>query len=274
MRKIVPLFFMFIFLLSQYSLAATIYGNVYDLSIRKVKNAVVEIDSNPNQRIISLDGTYQFEIPKGDYKVTAEYDGINYVLKAEENITIVDEGIYIIDMFLYPEINDESLPDDISFEVNFDKTNIISMNLVIGFLILILVLFLLFKKISSHNINVKETGKNIMNLESDEIKNNAIDETNFINEDNEIKENEDLLDDEIKLRTSIDVNKKLSLKADDDKNLFIKIIKEEGGRISQKDLRKKMPLSEAKVSLIIAELESEGKIKKIKKGRGNILTLI
>jgi len=42
-------------------------------------------------------------------------------------------------------------------------------------------------------------------------------------------------------------------------------------RISQKELRKHFPVSEAKISLILSELESKGEIKKIKKGRANII---
>ena len=44
-------------------------------------------------------------------------------------------------------------------------------------------------------------------------------------------------------------------------------------RVTQKELRKKLPWSEAKVSLIVADLEERGLIKKIKKGRGNILKI-
>jgi uncharacterized membrane protein len=50
-------------------------------------------------------------------------------------------------------------------------------------------------------------------------------------------------------------------------------IKQEGGRTTQKDIRMKFPSSEAKISLIISELEHKGIIKKIKKGRGNIIVL-
>ncbi len=53
----------------------------------------------------------------------------------------------------------------------------------------------------------------------------------------------------------------------------IKIIQENGKRINQKELRKRLPYSEAKTSLIIADLESRKLIKKIKRGRGNILFL-
>ena len=52
---------------------------------------------------------------------------------------------------------------------------------------------------------------------------------------------------------------------------LLKIIREEGGRTTQKDIRKKIPLSEAKISLMISDLESQGILKRIKKGRGNII---
>jgi len=58
-----------------------------------------------------------------------------------------------------------------------------------------------------------------------------------------------------------------------DLDKIIKYIKKEGGRITQKELRKAFPYSEGKMSLMIAELEDQGKLKKIKRGRGNILVL-
>lgn len=51
--------------------------------------------------------------------------------------------------------------------------------------------------------------------------------------------------------------------------LFIKKHK----RTTQKEIRKQFPLSEAKISLMIADLESRDKIKKIKKGRGNLIII-
>ncbi len=53
----------------------------------------------------------------------------------------------------------------------------------------------------------------------------------------------------------------------------IEFIKSQDGRTTQKDIRKNFDLSEAKISLIISELEKKGTIKKIKKGRGNIIIL-
>ena len=64
------------------------------------------------------------------------------------------------------------------------------------------------------------------------------------------------------------------LETDEDLEKVLESIKENKGRITQKDIRKKMmPLSEAKVSLLITELEDKGVIKRIKKGRGNVIIL-
>jgi len=53
----------------------------------------------------------------------------------------------------------------------------------------------------------------------------------------------------------------------------LKIIQDANGRITQKDLRMKMPYSEAKVSLILDDLENRRLIKRFKKGRGNIIRI-
>ncbi|MBR9691470.1 hypothetical protein GOV06_01665 [Candidatus Woesearchaeota archaeon] len=53
----------------------------------------------------------------------------------------------------------------------------------------------------------------------------------------------------------------------------VDFIKKEKGRTTQKDIRKHFPSSEAKISLVITELESKGVIEKIKKGRGNVIVL-
>lgn len=60
---------------------------------------------------------------------------------------------------------------------------------------------------------------------------------------------------------------------DSDLQQVLQIIHNERGRTTQKEIRKQVPLSEAKISLILTELEQEGKIKKYKKGRSNIVIL-
>lgn len=43
------------------------------------------------------------------------------------------------------------------------------------------------------------------------------------------------------------------------------------GRTTQKEIYKRFPYSEAKISLLLTDLESQGKIQKIKKGRSNVI---
>ena len=71
-----------------------------------------------------------------------------------------------------------------------------------------------------------------------------------------------------KKKVSMEINE-----SDDYAGKIIEIIKNEHGRATQKQIRKEIPLSEAKISLIISELEHQNKIEKIKKGRGNIIKL-
>ncbi|AKB74754.1 hypothetical protein MSLAZ_1493 [Methanosarcina lacustris Z-7289] len=51
------------------------------------------------------------------------------------------------------------------------------------------------------------------------------------------------------------------------------IIRGQGGRITQKDLRSKLKYSEGKVSLMLADLERRDLIEKFKRGRGNVVIL-
>ncbi len=65
----------------------------------------------------------------------------------------------------------------------------------------------------------------------------------------------------------------ISQELKDDLKQVLEILKQNNGRINQKDLRKNLNLSEAKVSLMISELESLNKVKRIKKGRANVVVL-
>ena len=60
---------------------------------------------------------------------------------------------------------------------------------------------------------------------------------------------------------------------DKDLDYILDIIKKEDNRIIQRDLVQKTGLSEAKISLMITDLESKGLVKKIRKGRANIIIL-
>lgn len=67
------------------------------------------------------------------------------------------------------------------------------------------------------------------------------------------------------------VKKNLPLPADLQE--IMDIIRGQGGRITQKDLRSKLKYSEGKVSLMLADLERRELIEKFKRGRGNVIIL-
>jgi len=58
---------------------------------------------------------------------------------------------------------------------------------------------------------------------------------------------------------------------DEDLHTIIKFIETQGNRSTQKDIRKVLPYSEAKISLLLDDLESKNLSKRVKKGRGNII---
>lgn len=68
--------------------------------------------------------------------------------------------------------------------------------------------------------------------------------------------------------------KKRSYELDEESKQVLNILKAHEGRAVQKEIREILNYSEPKMSLIIGELEALGFIKRIKKGRQNILKLV
>ena len=205
MKKLI-FYIILIIIFSQFSLAATIHGTVYDLSLDPVKNIIVELDTNPAQRLVSKSGIYSFEVPLGTYTISAKQNLNSEELTQEEIIVKSQQGEYVVDLFIFPEF--EEKPQEISYLPY------------ILLLVIIIIIIIIYKK-------YKKKPKT-----------------------EEIQE-----------------------PSDQDLDKIIKIIKNNNNRITQKELRKHFPLSEAKISLLIADLEKQGKLEKIKKGRGNILIL-
>jgi len=213
MRTVILLFVLLLFVPIAYS--ATIYGTIYDLSLEKAQDVRVEIDTEPQQFYVSKNGSYAFNVPNGNYNVIAnQYFGGLLRASISENVTIVDEGSYVLDLILFPEV-EEQIDDEIDILVPYpeEKFNLILLLVLILFIVAVFILY----------IKKKNSGK-----------------TKY---------------------------------EDADLDQLMEIIKKEGGRTTQKELRKQIPLSEAKISLMISELEHKGKIEKIKKGRGNIIIL-
>ena len=222
---IIPILVFMLFLIVPYIHAATVHGIVYDASLNRAENVIVEVSSVPKQIYVSKEGSYSFSLPSGDYTIKAIYQ-LNYDrYTAQQNITIREDGDYVLDMILFPDITEENelLDEDINPDNIYTGERgfrlVWYLTVILAILSLIAAAFLLFKRKKQNKkpaVNVEET-----------------DETKAI----------------------------------------VKFIKDNGGRVTQKDIRKNFPVSEAKISLLISELEDKGTIKKIKRGKGNIILL-
>ncbi len=201
--------------------AVTIYGNVYDLELNNINNAIVEISTSPKQVLVSKNGTYEFIVPQGTYTLKAKANGLSIT----EQVTVKNEGSFVLDLILFEDISleEELLSEsDLDFSAEYFEEQTPLWKYLIGFALILLVGFLIGQSL----------------LKKPETKEPA---------------------------------KKLEVLGELEK--VVAFIKKEGGRTTQKDIRKQFPESEAKISLMISELEAKGIIKKIKKGRGNIIIL-
>lgn len=115
-------------------------------------------------------------------------------------------------------------------------------------IIAILIAAIAIWKMKSKTINSQTQQKQIIQTQTEEIE-EVIEET-----------------------TPIENSKKNEL--DEDAKKVIAIIESNEGRITQKELRQTLGFSEAKLSLIVSELESMQIVKKFKRGRGNIVKKI
>jgi len=211
--------FLILILLIPLATAAEIRGTIYDTSLKEVNNAIVEVNSTPVQRIVAKDGKYSFNLPPGGYILTATHKDES----AEEEITIESEGIFNIDIFLFPAFAEEQelLEEDININQLEPEKNIFPIVLIV--LAIIAIIFYLSYKFKVIKKRFKEVKK------------------------------EEIIDSDLEK--------------------VIEIIKNHGNRTTQKEIRKELNLSEAKVSLIITELEAKQKVEKIKKGRANVIIL-
>jgi uncharacterized membrane protein len=194
--------------------AAIIHGNIYDIELNTAKDTILRINTIPEQTFVAKEGSYSFTVSEGKYTITAIYESNYKKYSIYQQVQVVDEGDYILDLILFPDISEEQdiLDQDINLEDPYQEE--ISYLWYVGFILIIIIITILFK-----------------------------------------------------------LQKPKPKEEDDITKKVLKFIKDNGGRTTQKDIRKKFPMSEAKISLVITELEHKNKIKKIKKGRGNIIIL-
>lgn len=236
-RKIFVFAFMFLILISIAS-AATLEGSTYNTNLELEKDVILEINTKPVQKYLSKDGTYSFELSPGNYILTAK----NNEYEVQENVEIdSSEGEFVLDIFLLPSFGDEDelwQETEEQLDIDPEKENHILSYILAG----LVVLYAVYRIIKARKKfgSLRKFRKKMKEEKSKTLE----------------QHKEDLEKEPGHLEKSLEV------------------IKKHGGRISQKELRKEMLyLSEAKISLIITELEHKGKIEKIKKGRGNVIIL-
>ncbi len=218
--------------------AATLQGTVYNEKLELEKNVVIEIDTIPEQKYLSQDGTYQFELGVGSYTLIAQKGFYN----VREEVEVVSEGVFVFDLFLLPSLVEE---DDLWGDTNVelfteDENNGYSdwRYWLTGLIVLVL-LFRFFR--------ARKRWGSLRKFRKEK----KLEKKKSISEHKQELEKEPGYIDEA-----------------------LSIIKKNDGRITQRKLRHEMlHLSEAKVSLILTELEHKGKIEKVKKGRGNVILL-
>src|SRR3989344_4249785 len=281
------LLFGFALLFSAFAGAATISGTAFEwYTLEPLPNVIVEIDTTPKQTDVAVGGYYSFSvIEPGTYHLRAEFFEDNRLkYEADENVSVKGDGDFTIDLimlpalendeFLYEEIGDIGVPENALENGNapdsFSQLSLAILALVVFALLFFWAPKLIAKKgtgLEAERLGVGEklarvegTGKSGSVRNGGE-KNNG--NANAVsgkwgmagkNADNAAEGGE--------ARTEKDVAE------------VVGILGRYGGRMTQKELREKMPqYGEAKISLIVAELEAEGKIKKFRKGRGNVLVL-
>ncbi len=209
---------------SDNSYAAEVHGTVYDIELNEADGAIIEISTQPKQQKVAKNSTYSFYAAPGSYAISAKkYDNGIISASAEENITIKEEGSYVIDLILFPSMEEEEqIISDADFSMDADGSSGGPGLIAVAALIISVAAFFLIIRLREKDI--KKEKAEISAAQGDE---------------------KEVLD----------------------------FIRKQGGRTTQKEIRESFPQSEAKISLIISQLESEGRLKKIKKGRGNIIII-
>lgn len=277
--KSIIVIFLLIVCLNSVAQAATVQGTIYSWSDfeKPLRNAIVEISSTPVQSKVATNGTYSFDLFPGNYTLNVKYYRNNVLeLTNEEIIVIEKEGNFTLDILLFPPTDSEyGFLGDINFTNisggirNEEPTN---PDYTMFYLIILLLLILLI--VGLYWLKKKRTGIH----KGKELPGNdiipEIDENPSGKQIEPLPEHAELPPESISrtIPQPVNTNEELkNKKLPDDLRELYEAIMQSGGRVTQKDLRKKFTCSEAKVSLMLADLEDRGLIKKIKRGRANII---
>ncbi len=238
--------------------AAVVHGTTYEWStFEALENTIVEVNSTPLQYMVASSGSYTFDLPEGAYMIRAGYYRGNLLeYCAEEEITIIEDGDFVLDLLMFPPIEEVYLCENINFsedlsgyeEFHEDGADSTALPYAIGILSVLAIISSLFlwkrgKKVTGRDGTVE---KEDYGYEPVELEPEAPEELEPVDAESAIPS---------------------------DLQGVLSIIRARDGRITQKDLRLQLNCSEAKASLMVTDLEARGLVKKVKKGRGNVIIL-
>ncbi len=252
---------------------AVVHGTAYEWStFEALENVIVEVNSTPPQFLVASSGNYSFDLPEGGYTIRAEYYQ-NNVLEycAEENITILRDGEFVLDLLMFPPIEEEFLYEEINISEELydygepDETEDGGVSPVFLYAITILAIVIagyavFLRKKSNNGEPGSERGVGV-DVEVGDVGYNIPDDVS--EPQPPIEPPEPLEPPESPEPPELP----------SDLREVISIVMRSGGRITQKDLRTRLSCSEAKVSLMVTDLTDRGLVKKVKKGRGNVIIL-
>lgn len=233
--------------------AATLKGTTFGSNLEPVK-AIVSVNTTTPQTMVAQNGSFYFEVPKGNYLLSAHWGNST----ASEAVSIVSEGVFNIDLIIFgfdePSLEVPSvLPAKTGLENTdtgvaetpkqaFPDTGMI----LTGGLIFLAIAAMLFYKWQKGNAPKSSPLEELLR---EELPSKATPKP----AQEEVKTEEGGLNE---LQKTI-----------------LGELRKSEGRMTQKELRKLLPFSEAKVSIELDLLEEKRLIKKFKKGRGNVVIL-
>lgn len=278
---------LFIILTATPALAdSTVYGHVYDWSTFDVINySIVVVDTVPGQKVVTTDGSYTMKVPKGNYTISATSGYGSRALYGYENISVQDNGEYKIDLLLFPDNNitaleafGQNLPGPTAVTPAESGSPVIPgtvydyLPAILGIAAILALgisgVVMLRRRAPATQAAVEKKHDNVQ-PPGDEQKQVIVELEQAVSRETEEPAQAPVP----KIVPQPPVKPASERVLRPDCRSVIAVMERNGGRITQLDLRKALPYSEAKISLMISELEDAGYLKKIKRGRGNVLIL-
>lgn len=222
----------------------TLFGDVYDAEeFEKLDNVVIKISGETTLQFI-VNNSYNIKLNPGNYTIYAyKYDMGKLKYFTKDQVLAVEESQQFDLVLLPSEFADiYDLDFDLPNAEDIPKQQPNFIDSIVNGIVILAALVVIAGVI--YLITKTKTEKSLSNIPGDQQ-----------------SAHKNIDEDEVP-------------ELDDDCKIVLKILEENEGRMIQKEIREILNFSETKMSLLVAELETLGRIKRIKKGRENILKII